>query len=245
MTILRSANGASEIWCRCDAGPLGFMSTAAHGHDDALSLEVRLDGVDLLADPGTYCYQTEPFWRSYFRSIRAHNTLELAKAKHSEQTGSFIWSSSEQTSPLPTRVGDGSSWIGHCVRAYVDGGEIEHRRSVVVNDSSVTIEDEVDRETPAISRLHLGPDIECKLDGGIARLSWEVDGQARTATLDLPQGMTWRSVRGDEEEPLGWFSPAYDVRVPAVTLEGVGEMAPGQTLTTRLVFDRVPEAARS
>ena len=71
MTILRVRPGRpSEIWCRCDGGPLGFMTTAAHGHDDALSVELRHGGVDVLADPGTYCYQLEPFWRSYFRSNR-------------------------------------------------------------------------------------------------------------------------------------------------------------------------------
>ena len=45
-----------EIWCRCDGGPHGFLSIAAHGHADALSIEVRHDGVDLFVDPGTYCY---------------------------------------------------------------------------------------------------------------------------------------------------------------------------------------------
>jgi hypothetical protein len=55
--------GAPEIWCRCDHGPLGFLSVAAHGHADALSLEVRCGGVDVLADPGTYCYHGEREWR--------------------------------------------------------------------------------------------------------------------------------------------------------------------------------------
>jgi hypothetical protein len=245
MTILRSESGPSEIWCRCDAGPLGFSSTAAHGHDDALSIEVRCDGVDLLADPGTYCYQSEPLWRSYFRSIRAHNTLELANARHSQQTGPFIWSSSETCGSLVDADGDAQSWSGYCIRPHVDGGDIEHRRSVVIDDVEVTIDDTVDRETPVISRFHLGPDVDCGLEGAIAFLSWEVDGQARMATLELPEGLEWRSVRGDEDEPLGWFSPAYDVRVPVYTLEGIGEIGPGQALTTRLVLGRVPETARS
>ena len=41
-----------EIWCRCDAGPHGFLSIAAHAHADALAVEVRHDGTDVLADPG-------------------------------------------------------------------------------------------------------------------------------------------------------------------------------------------------
>jgi hypothetical protein len=116
---------------------------------------------------------------------------------------------------------------------------------VVVDDLEVTIDDTVDRETPVISRFHLGPDVGCQLEGSLALLSWVVDGQPRMATLELPDGLEWKSVRGDGDEPLGWFSPAYDVRVPVYTLEGIGEIGPGQALTTRLVLGRVPEIARS
>ena len=76
MTILR---GPGEIWCRCDGGPHGFLSIAAHAHADALSVEVRHDGVDVLADPGTYCYHGQPEWRQYFRSTLGHNTLRAGR----------------------------------------------------------------------------------------------------------------------------------------------------------------------
>ncbi|HSO64318.1 MAG TPA: heparinase II/III family protein, partial [Ornithinibacter sp.] len=46
--VLRTGPGQGpEIWCRCDAGPHGFLSIAAHAHADALSVEVRHDGVEL------------------------------------------------------------------------------------------------------------------------------------------------------------------------------------------------------
>ncbi len=32
-----------------------------------MSLKVRHGGVDVLADPGAYCYHGEPAWRSHFR----------------------------------------------------------------------------------------------------------------------------------------------------------------------------------
>ena len=74
-----SPSDGEEIWCRCDAGPHGFLSIAAHAHADALAVEVRYNGVDVLADPGTYCYHGEPRWRSYFRSTLAHNTIEVGR----------------------------------------------------------------------------------------------------------------------------------------------------------------------
>ena len=92
LTLLRTAPGeAPEIWCRCDGGPHGFLSIAAHAHADALSVEVRYGGVDILADPGTYCYHGEPAWRSYFRSTIAHNTVELAGQSQSSEGGPFLW----------------------------------------------------------------------------------------------------------------------------------------------------------
>ncbi|MGD3111641.1 alginate lyase family protein, partial [Streptomyces sp. YGL11-2] len=88
MTILR---GPAEIWCRCDGGPHGFLSIAAHAHADALSVEVRHDGVDVLADPGTFCYHGQPAWRQYFRSTLGHNTLQLDGDDQSVSGGPFLW----------------------------------------------------------------------------------------------------------------------------------------------------------
>ena len=92
LTLLRSApSDGEEIWCRCDAGPHGFLSIAAHAHADALAVEVRCNGVDVLADPGTYCYHGEPQWRSYFRSTLAHNTVEVGGNDQSSSGGPFLW----------------------------------------------------------------------------------------------------------------------------------------------------------
>ena len=99
MTLLRSSpSDGDEIWCRCDAGPHGFLSIAAHAHADALAVEVRYDGVDILADPGTYCYHGEPQWRRYFRSTLAHNTIEVGGQDQSTSGGPFLWTRHAQSS---------------------------------------------------------------------------------------------------------------------------------------------------
>ncbi len=41
-----------------DAAPLGFLSIAAHGHADALSFILHVDGSPILVDPGTFMYHT-------------------------------------------------------------------------------------------------------------------------------------------------------------------------------------------
>ena len=87
-------------------GPPGFLSIAAHAHADALSVEVRHDGVDILADPGTYCYHGEPGWRDWFRSTSAHNTVELDGQNQSQSGGPFLWTTQARTTPLMCDIGD-------------------------------------------------------------------------------------------------------------------------------------------
>ena len=92
LTLMRSSpSEGEEIWCRCDSGPHGFLSIAAHAHADALAIEVRHEGTEVLADPGTYCYHGEPQWRSYFRSTLAHNTVEFGHQDQSASGGPFLW----------------------------------------------------------------------------------------------------------------------------------------------------------
>jgi hypothetical protein len=81
-----------EVRMIVDAGPLGYLSIAAHGHADALSIVLNVGGEEVLVDPGTYSYHTEPEWRRYFRSTRAHNTVVVDDTDQSVQSGNFMWS---------------------------------------------------------------------------------------------------------------------------------------------------------
>jgi hypothetical protein len=74
-----------------DCGPLGYLSIAAHGHADALSLTVSVDGQPILIDPGTYAYQEGGERRDYFRSSAAHNTIVVDGEDQSEMLGTFLW----------------------------------------------------------------------------------------------------------------------------------------------------------
>jgi hypothetical protein len=55
---------------RC--GPVGHNGIGVHTHNDQLSLELALDGEDLMRDPGTYVYTPLPELRNAYRSMRAH-----------------------------------------------------------------------------------------------------------------------------------------------------------------------------
>jgi hypothetical protein len=219
MTILRTTDTLGEIWCRCDGGPHGFLSIAAHAHADALSVEVRHDGVDILADPGTYCYHGQPEWRGYFRSTLGHNTLELDGRNQSQSGGPFMWTRHARTNVL---VADGAKWTAEH-DGYSRGREpAAHRRTVRLDRDrrELVVHDEVRAPSARDCRLafHLGPEVTVVLDGHSAVLSW----RDNTASLDLPDTLAWTTHRGEEDPPLGWYSAEFGHRQPATTLVGSG-----------------------
>jgi hypothetical protein len=243
ITLLRTDQGDSpEIWCRLDGGPHGFLSIAAHAHADALSVEVRCDGVDILADPGTYCYHGEPQWRKYFQSTIGHNTVEVGGQWQSARGGAFLWlrqATGQEISVTGLDDGDVATWT-----ASHDGyGDLRppasHRRSVRLDrrSRSVAVTDEVSGGGHDVRlAYHFGPDIRAELDGTSAALAWTAQGAARTATLQLPPELQWSLHRGETEPILGWYSAGLGHRVPSFTLLGEGRCLAEMRLITRLKF---------
>ncbi|MEU1671227.1 alginate lyase family protein [Streptomyces roseifaciens] len=246
MTILRGPAETGEIWCRCDGGPHGFLSIAAHAHADALSVEVRHDGVDVLADPGTYCYHGQPEWRQYFRSTLGHNTLQWDGGDQSVSGGPFLWTRHARSRVLVAEASGSSD--GGTVRwcAEHDGYQgVVHRRRVELTAASreLRVVDEVrvadkGRGPRRAVRLafHLGPAIAADLVGNRAVLTWTRDGEDRSAVLDLPGQLSWRAHRGETDPPLGWYSAGFGRKEPSTTLVGTGFPDGTEEFTTVLRF---------
>ena len=240
MTILRRARRPTggEIWCRCDGGPHGFLSIAAHAHADALSVEVRHDGVDVLADPGTYCYHGEPAWRALL-PLDARRTTP--------------WSSTAPTSPcrVARSCGPGTPEPGagrsassrrapRAGRPSTTATAAADSRLCTAGRSSSTatrrtlrVVDEVDsplRPRPAGWRSTSARSSTADCDGARALLSWTPTAATqRSAVLELPDRLRWTAHRGELDPPLGWYSAGFGRREPATTLVGHGRIEPGGT----------------
>jgi hypothetical protein len=248
MVLLRdAAHSEHEIWCRCDHGPHGYLSIAAHAHADALSVELRCGGVEVLVDPGTYTYQGEPEWRSYFRSTVGHNCLELAGQDQSVSAGPFMWIRAARAAEVSTSgLDEGSQAVW---RAAHDGYRrlspgARHERSVTLhrNTRCLVIEDAITSAGRHGCRLafHLGPDVDCYLDSAVAQLSWHTDAARWRAIMRLPEALDWSAVHGQTEPPLGWYSPCFGAMLPTVTLVGQGSIAGGARLITELRIELTP-----
>jgi hypothetical protein len=245
ITIFRSepADGP-EIWCRCDSGPHGFLSIAAHAHADALSIEVRHDGTDILTDPGTYCYSSDPLFRRYFRSTIGHNTLEVLGRDQSVSGGPTMWirhAESRLTSLESSAEGDEARWEAEHYGYRTLDPALTHRRTVEFHGKRrlIDITDEIDGTGRPAVRLafHLGPAVAASLDDCILTLRWQDrDGGEATATMTLPSSLGWSLIRGARDPVQGWYSPAFGQKIPATDVIGVGSATAGSPLRTRLAF---------
>ena len=154
-TFLRSKD--RRVLIGIDHADLGFGSIAAHGHADALSFQMFIDGKPIFVDSGTYNYHVTPEDRNYFRSTSAHNTVMIDEQEQSEMLGPFIWGKkakaelifSEQVNDSKTLAmeHDGYKPVKHTRTLYFDGV----RR--------LQIRDEVLPSTKAVAKFILAPDI--------------------------------------------------------------------------------------
>jgi Heparinase II/III-like protein/Heparinase II/III N-terminus len=219
-----------------DCGELGFSSLAAHGHADALSLCLRVGGEDVLVDPGTYDYFTYPALRSYFRSTRAHNTLEVDGVDQSIMLGPFLWGQRARARCLEW---DPEGPVVR-VRGEHDGyrrlpSPVWHRRrvSLATAEGVVVVEDEVSgggRHVVAM-RWHLAE--ACRvlsLDGRRCRVAFP----GGYLEIDVDERLALHSLSASEDPPGGWVSRGYHRRKPSVTLVARAEVDADVILTTRM-----------
>ena len=251
LTLMRSSpSEGEEIWCRCDSGPHGFLSIAAHAHADALAIEVRHEGTEVLADPGTYCYHGEPRWRSYFRSTLAHNTIEVSRQNQSTSGGPFLWTRHARSRliELETDVdGTVTYWSAEHDGYHSLTPPVRHVRSVRLASELRRIEivDRLETTGGHAFRLafHLGPDIRARMIDQGVELTWSNGTSTRSAELHLSTGPSWSLSRGEGDPVLGWYSSRFGEKQPtwAIVGEGTCSRAGSDTYTTVLQFRQSPK----
>lgn len=211
-----------------DHGPLGYLSIAAHGHADALSILLCVDGEPVLVDPGTYLYHSGGAWRDWFRSTRAHNTLTVAGADQSVMSGAFNWS--HKASARLVEASDTT------IRAEHDGyakrfGAV-HRRQVLLREDGLSIEDEVSgKPQPVELVFQFAPGLDIRADGSTATVTRD---ETAIAVFTLPDA-NFEIAAGEDGFDGGWVSPSFAVKVPAPRLSWRGSSGKPLVTDIRLV----------
>lgn len=225
-----------EVLMVVDTGPLGYLSIAAHGHADALSLRLTVGGRPLLVDRGTYAYNAEPAWRHFFRGTLAHNTVCVDDTDQSRYGGPFMWMRHANTRLASFASSDA---VGH-VEASHDGYRslshpLEHRRRVDWNAAAhrFTVTDTLltkGAHDIAIA-WHFDPACAVELrDDGAEICAAGVAVRLRMNDPDVAG--RWELHRGEPTQMLGWHSPSFGTRVPAASLVWRGWIRGNHTLCT-------------
>jgi len=211
-----------EIFCIADAGPLGFLSIAAHGHADALSFTMSVAGKRVLVDPGTGTYFADKSRREYFRGTRAHNTITVGGAHQSEYRGPFLWSHKATCVVREWKPEDSGGLLvaEHDGYLRLQPGVI-HRRQLRLQQEALTVDDELLGSGSQLVewRLHFAPQCVVEVKAGVCTASWS--GGELTIVLD-PR-LDWRVLQGDTFG--GWYSAGFNQVEASPTLCGSTRLA--------------------
>lgn len=231
---------ADEVRVLADAGPLGYLSIAAHGHADALAFTLSVGGHEVLVDPGTYTYQGDLAWREYFRGASAHNTLTVDGESQSLSGGRFMWLSHGN---------------GRCIR-FDEGGTrqmlvaeqdgyrrltdpLMHRREWIYEqaDRTLTVTDRLSsRGAHEVAWFwHFAETVSVSLEPGrvIARVpGWRIE-------MAVPDGSgAPLLLHGSEQPKGGWISRRFEQKTPASTVSWQARSSGDTSWETRIAVIR-------
>ena len=185
---------AGEFWMLVNVGGFGPFR-AGHSHSHVLSFVARFGDQDILIDPGTYTYMSDPKWRNWFRGSIAHNTVRVNGMDQAVPAGPFAWNGK----PRVTLESWQSTAQEDRLVASCKYGEITHRRHIVFfKPSVVLILDEIHApgEFDVEQMWHPG-----ESSSALSATSFRVGGRVILSTTSEAKLFTG--------ENFGWRSRAY------------------------------------
>ncbi|MBC7949820.1 MAG: alginate lyase family protein [Chitinophagaceae bacterium] len=235
--IMRKHSGIDkEIYCHFDAAPLGYLSIAAHGHADALSVIVHIDGYPFLVDPGTFAYHTHAEWRKYFVSTLAHNTVTINSTDQAQLSGPTLWLNHYKASPLTTHSTRESDVVTATHNGYRKDN-MSHTRTIEFDKEKdfFKITDLVESQQAVYSLhvpFHLHPDVHVLEMTGNSYILGRKE-TASTMELTFDRALCTMAIQGSDDETLGWYSPSFMKKQKSIVI--MGELTSNKqslTLTT-------------
>ena len=182
----------------------------AHAHADMLTYELTCGGERTVVDSGVYEYKAGP-WRDYFRSTRAHNTVEVAGENQSEVWSSFRVGRRARPGPVTWKQGD--DWV--LVQAEHDGYRrlsvpVTHQRTMLyMRERFWLVADQLwgNGQTTADNHVHLNPGLSLEL---IQPSTWQIKNSRAPLWLTA-FGATEHSIASGQMERWrqGWYSERF------------------------------------
>ncbi|MEX0290853.1 MAG: alginate lyase family protein [Flavobacteriaceae bacterium] len=235
--FIKKGDSKSEIYLHVDIAPLGYLSIAAHGHADALSFFLNIDGSPYIVDPGTYTYHTYPNWRDYFKGTIAHNTIRVDRKNQATNGGPCLWVDHYTAKPLSIVEDEVAMKITGSHSGYEKLG-VSHTRSYTFNkaEDCITIIDEITAEDDQVHfyelPLHLHPHIKVAKS---AQHTYEIyyPGK-RMVHIALDEKLSSSIITGSEQPLLGWYSDSFLQKQPTSVIYNTFEIKGSFKLKTEM-----------
>jgi hypothetical protein len=181
-------------------------------HADQLHLDLWVGEENVLRDAGSFSYNCDPPWQTYFRSTAAHNTVEFDGRDQMPRLGRFLYGAwlGVQDGALDA-TGDRAAWSGW----YEDHRGCCHRRRVSVDRSTDTWQITDDIWGPfksAVLRWRLTPAWEWSVEGRCCRSPRvELTVEAQLPSRDLVLTTGWESLYYQERTEI----PVLEMALPS------------------------------
>jgi uncharacterized heparinase superfamily protein len=201
-----------------DCGPVGTAGRGGHGHNDCLSFEATLDGVQLVAESGSYVYTASKEWRNRMRGTASHNTPLIDGEEQNRIDPGSLWRLANDALPELRQWQAGRDVDRFC------GAHLGYRRLTDPVTPVRTIE--LDRRAHRLLvfddfegvgdhyvsiPLHLAPSCQA-VEAEPGRVY--VTAGARRFTVVWGEPHDWTLELGSS-----WISPSYGVKVAVPRLE--------------------------
>ncbi len=209
--------------------------TGRPSHADQLHVDIWWRRLYIARDAGTYRYNANAPWDNALAGTAVHNTVVVDGKDQMTRAGRFLWLDWAQAEPLETpasRPGEAASVTARHA-GYRRAGIIHQRSLAVEPDGKLVVEDLLLpasmhlEDQPHTARLHwLFPDwpwaisqeetgAEFSLQSPHGWIRIQIEGTGKLTVVRAGQVLT-----GSETASpiLGWYSPTYGVKEPALAV---------------------------
>ncbi|PYX29072.1 MAG: hypothetical protein DMG80_15260 [Acidobacteria bacterium] len=197
-----------------DAGMQG-VGRCGHGHADALSLRVTMDGGRWLVDAGSGVYiSADPADRNTLRGTAAHNTMRVDGLDQAVCGDPFSWTAIPTTRLENWSAGKTFSYFAGSHDGYSRLNDpVTHSRSIIkINGGPALVRDVAfgEKEHELEVLWHFGPDLEIRETGNKTIVASHPAGDGPHLSMIIPDETGW-----EMEITRGLISPAYGTYLSA------------------------------
>lgn len=190
------------------------------GHADALNVDLWWRGMNIVRDNGSYMYNCEEPWQSFFKSTSAHNIIRIDGKDQMINAGRFMWHNwiKAQLQNYEPQNSSTAAFTGTHKGYKRKGLDIIHSRSIYTPAENLwIITDEI--TGTGVHLIELFWHIDAKPQQVLDReFTFDCENGQFLIHLFGPDNMTANMVNGNKDIPNGWVSRYYGEKQAAPTI---------------------------